>query len=185
MDSSEVQLLENESRIQDKSSESFQMAYEVRYGGRDEQVQTELQNLQVLGNYTKQSTMHDDVPVYAKNGDHIYLVRSSNGHWVFSYFVSNNLPLENGIMYQENNGSPTLLLDCSWKSHDKIFTSVSLVLTPIQKGQGKSLSNDDSNDNDKKTSDTGLVVGIIIAVLVLSFAFILTILLVKKKLNND
>eukprot|EP00092_Neocalanus_flemingeri_P012373 GFUD01013341.1.p1 GENE.GFUD01013341.1~~GFUD01013341.1.p1 ORF type:complete len:433 (+),score=98.10 GFUD01013341.1:49-1347(+) len=89
----------------------YPTSYTVRYQGQDQNINDTLQRLNALGDYRKQSSNHDNVPVYKKEGSEMNLFRVSTGNWVISYNVKNG----ERQLYQESNDSPTPVQNKPWK----------------------------------------------------------------------
>eukprot|EP00092_Neocalanus_flemingeri_P002952 GFUD01003157.1.p1 GENE.GFUD01003157.1~~GFUD01003157.1.p1 ORF type:complete len:424 (-),score=81.98 GFUD01003157.1:61-1332(-) len=93
----------------------YPASYTAAYYGQDQDISYQLQSLNVLGNYAKQSYNHNKLPVYKQEGTLLNLFRVSNGNWVFSFNVS-----EGEVkLYQESKGSPTPLQNKHWKLNGK------------------------------------------------------------------
>lgn len=170
----------------------FCARYNVEYAGTDPDIRRKLDDKKVLGTYTKLDNNHDSVPVYAKSSGEMNMYRL-DGQWVFSFYVSNYL--EETILNQDSNGSPTPRQDLNWKYE---YDVIDLTLTPLQEerdGRVKSGFEDssinnvaqDSGNKDEdtsKNSDTILIIVIVFSFIAIIAILIITGIFMKKKINQ-
>ena len=115
-----------------RRSSVYPDVYIVEFPESLPEIRRKLQDKKVLGNYTRLSHNHDNVPVYAKSGGEMNLFRSRKGQWVFDRYVSSGTSSENAVLYQQSDKSPKPLEERAW-----VFEGipVDLKLTPITQGR--------------------------------------------------
>eukprot|EP00092_Neocalanus_flemingeri_P027734 GFUD01030106.1.p1 GENE.GFUD01030106.1~~GFUD01030106.1.p1 ORF type:complete len:428 (-),score=81.22 GFUD01030106.1:8-1291(-) len=154
----------------------YPLSYTVTYVGQDQLIRNKLEGL--LGKYTKQYFKYDNVPVYKKEGNEMNIFRVSKGNWVISY----DLMETEGKLYQESNGSPTLLQDMHWK-----LNGTKEIISGFAVNQPRTARKLDGVDVDgqgnSQTGNTGpiLIVAIIVGVLTTVIVISISAFCFKKR----